>query len=604
MQSVATFRWALLWLRGRPYLGSTIRLLAGLAVGAVWIGPARAETQAWVARGRQVMIASDHVEASRAGVEILRAGGNAVDAACAVSFALAVVRPQSTGLGGGGFFIARFAESGRVVVWDFRETAPEAAAPDMYERAMASAPGRAPPHRFGYLAAATPGLLAGRLATLEQLGTRTLAEVMAPAVRLAERGFAVDQHYVDAVTTVAKSYARWPELRQSCSYVWKVHLAEGNLPRPGDLLRQPALARLLRAIAEHGSDFFYRGPVAAALERDMRAHGGIMTRQDLERYRPLPRRPLSATYRGYEILTMPPPSSGGVCLIEALNILETVDLPALARSDRPLAIHYLVEAMKHAFADRARWMADPDFAPVPVELLTSKPYARQLALGLDPGATADSDTYGTQHIPMYGPWKIFEGALPDDRGTSHFCVIDRWGNCVVSTETINTSFGSLAAVGEWGLILNDEMDDFTALLRRPNAFDLIQSERNAVAPRKRPLSSMAPTIVLRGGRPYLLAGGSGGPRIISSVLNVLVRVMDLGESLPQAIAARRVHHQWQPDEVVFDAPAQNTPFSTLGDRGHALADYYRTGIVQAVLRTENEMVGVSDPRKGGQPAGY
>ena len=546
----------------------------------------------WIATGKQGMVTTDSAFASQAGLRILQAGGNAFDAAAAVSFALAVTRPQSTGLGGGGFLIARLAADGTVIVSDFRETAPAAATANMCVPNKLRDPPEPPLSRYGHLAVAVPGLVAGRVQMLQRYGTKPLPEVLAPAISLARDGFAVDDAYVEACTGVLKKYHQYPQLVDTCGYVYRVHLRNGDLRSPGDKLVQSELARLLEAVAAGGADAFYRGPVAEAIEREIRAHGGVMTAADLAAYRVIDhRRPIVSTYRDYTVIGMPPPSSGGVCLAEALNILETVDLAGLWQQDPGAARHYLVEAMKHAFADRARWLGDTDFAPVPVRLLTSKTYAAQLAGAIDPQKCQPIDTYGAAMIP-------------DDAGTSHFCIVDRWGNCVVSTETINTSFGSLAAVEEWGLIFNNEIDDFAAVAGQANAFGLRQSRRNEIAPGKRPLSSMTPTIVLKGNQPYLLLGGSGGPRIISSVLNVLVGVTDFGLPLEQAVAARRVHHQWLPDQVFFDTAVDDRVSQALAERGHAIADEYRTGVVQAVLINGEVLTGAADPRKGGIPAGY
>ena len=385
--------------------------------------------------------------------------------------------------------------------------------------------------------------------------------MLQPAIRLARDGVPVDRHYAKSCAKVLNIYRKYPSLVESCGYVYRVHLRNGDLPQPGDRLVQPELARLLEALADQGPDFFYRGPVAEAIEGE------------------------------YTLIGMPPPSSGGICLAQALNILETVDLAAIWRRDPMQARHYLIEAMKHAFADRARWLGDADFVTVPVDLLTSKAYAGQLALSIDRDQCQLLDTYGADQIA-------------DDAGTSHFCVVDRWGNCVVSTETINTSFGSLAAVDEWGLILNNQMDDFAAEPDKPNAFGFVHSAGNAVAPGKRPLSSMSPTIVLKDGRPFLLLGGSGGPRIISSVLNVLLAVTDFEMSLEQAMTMPRVHHQWRPDEVVLDTAPSARLAESLRARGHRIAREYRRGVVQAIQLADSRLIGASDPRKGGAPAGY
>ncbi|HEY3244742.1 MAG TPA: gamma-glutamyltransferase [Phycisphaerae bacterium] len=536
-----------------------------------------------------MMVAADSYEASRAGLEILRAGGNAFDAAAAVSFALAVTRPESTGLGGGGFMIGYVAHDRSWVVSDFRETAPAAATPDMYLGGGAG-PDDLPASEIGWRAVATAGLVAGRIDALRRYGTLDLQAVMAPATRLAREGFAVDRYYVSAVKEVAEKYRKHPDLKEACGYVWRVHLRAGDLPQVGDRLVQPELARLLERIASEGAAGFYDGPVAAAIEAQMQAHGGLLTRRDLAEYRVRVRQPLRATYRGYELILMPPPSSGGICIAETLNILEGFDLHGLLASDRPQALHLLIEALKHAFADRARWLGDEDFGPVPLKLLSSKTYAQELRRRIVPEHVAEPDSYGARQ-------------LPDDGGTSHFCVVDRWGNCVVSTETINTEFGSLTAIDEWGLMLNSEMDDFTTVPGAQNTFGLIQSDRNRVAAHKRPLSSMAPTIVLKNGEPVLLIGASGGPRIISSVLNVMLAVLDGDAPLVDAVAGPRVHHQWRPDEVNFDAKPAEQIAAGLQSRGQHLSPKYRTGDVQAIQIHAGRMVGVCDPRKGGRPAG-
>lgn len=545
----------------------------------------------WMARGRRAMVASDSAYASQAGLELLRAGGNAFDAAAAVSFALAVTRPQSTGLGGGGFTIARLARNGQIVVSDFRETAPAASDGQMYVRAAEQDPAGPEPSRYGYLAVGVPGLLAGRVQMLERQGSKSLAEVLAPAIRLAREGFAVDEHYVKACASVLKVYDKYPALKDTCGYVYRQHLRNGDLPRPGDRLVQPELARLLEAIAAGGADVFYRGPVAQAIDEAMRQHGGLVRTADLAGYRlARARQPIVVPYREFTVVSMPPSSSGGIALTQTLNILETFDLGAIHRRDPAQAQHLIVEAMKHAFADRARYLGDADFVKVPTALLTSKVYARQLAAIIDPQSPRTLEAYGVPQIP-------------DDTGTSHFCVVDGWGNCVVSTETVNDSFGSLAAVDEWGLILNNQMDDFTAQPGQPNLYGLIQSERNQVQAGKRPLSSMTPTLVLRQGRPVLLLGASGGPRIISSVLNVLLGVTDFGMGLEEAMLAGRIHHQWRPDEIYFDSPPPAELAQNLSRRGHRISDKTRTGIVQAIMIGPEGLQGASDPRKGGRPAG-
>lgn len=548
-----------------------------------------AESPPWIARGTSGMVAADSKHASQAGLEMLQAGGNAIDAAVATSFALAVTRPYSTGLGGGGFMIARFAD-GRIVVQDFRETAPAAATSGMFVKAAELKPGDLSPSEFGHLAVAVPGLVAGRCQALAQYGTLPLKRVLGPAIRLAKSGHPVDDDYVRNARAVLDNYEAHPSLKESGAYVYRVHLVSGRPREVGQTLVQPDLAQLLEELAANGPDFFYKGPVAQAIAREMRAHGGIITERDLADYQPRLREPLLATYCDYKLILMPPPSSGGVALAETLNILEARDFRSVAQRDPVAAMHLQLEAMKHAFADRSRWLGDQDFVRVPIEPLMSKSYASALAKKLNPDHVAPIEGYGSV-------------MLPEDSGTSHFCVADKFGNVVVSTETINTEFGSLAAVDEWGLILNNEMDDFTAEPGKPNAFGLVQSAQNAIVPGKRPLSSMCPTIVMKDDKPFLLLGASGGPRIITSVLNVLLGVTDLGLSLEDAMQRPRPHHQWSPDLVFFDShPPPADIVAGLTSRGHKLADKKRTGIVQAIVRSEDGWIGASDPRKGGQPA--
>ncbi len=569
----------------------SIKLLVAACCGtALALAGCTAKHPDWIAVGRRAMVATDSVHASRIGRDVLKAGGNAVDAATAVSFALAVTRPYSTGLGGGGFLIYRSGTTGEVRVFDFRESAPAAATADMFDRAGRRRSPRA--SRIGHLAVAVPGLVAGHAHVHEQLGTMPWPDLLEPSIRLARDGFEVDEDYTRTCEEVLRTYQHHPGLRYSSGYVYRTHLREGNLRKPGETLRQPNLAELIGELATAGPAAFYEGRIADDIVETMRQRGGILTAGDLREYRVIEREPLTARYRGYELILMPPPSSGGVCLAEMLNILERIDLASTTHRDPPLAGHYVIEAMKHAFADRSRWLGDTDFAEVPVELLISEDYAANLPL--QPEALPE-----TQGEKGYGTTVV-----PDDAGTSHFCIVDQWGNVVVSTETINTSFGSLAAVDQWGLILNNEMDDFTTEPGRPNAYGLTQSGRNAIEPGKRPLSSMSPTIVLENGEPVLLLGASGGPRIITSVLNVLIAALDLNQSLEDAIARLRPHHQWRPDVIFFDRAPPETLAEALRERGHSISERRRTGIVQAIMTKDYQLMGASDPGKGGRPAGY
>lgn len=559
-----------------------------LTVLIVLTSVATANEPEWVKRGESAMVASDSPMASAIGRDILKSGGNAVDAAVATSMALAVARPYSTGLGGGSFTLLQLPD-GKIMVQDARETAPAAASEDMFVRRERKS-GAPQASRYGYLAVAVPGLLQGRAALHEEFGSLPWERLVQPAARLARQGFPVDKHYVKATREVNEIYNRYPEFKQRFPYVYRVHLNNGDLKKVGDTLRQPALAAFLERVAELKSEAVTEGPVANAMHQAMTSGNGIVTAQDLRNYRPRRREPFRFKFLDTEVVTMPPPSSGGIALMQILNMLEAVDYPQVVAGDAAAGAHLQVEAMRHAFADRARWLGDADFCDVPVKTLTDAAYIHELAERIHPGKTTPTKHCGTAQ-------------LHDDAGTSHFCIIDDKGMAIVSTETINTAFGSLAAVDQWGLILNNEMDDFTAEPGKPNAYGLMQSTCNAIAPGKRPLSSMTPTFVTRDGRPILMLGGSGGPRIITSTLNVMLGVLVRNEDLADAMLADRPHHQWQPDHIFFDGepPAWS---GRLTAWGHVISKVRKTGIVQAIAREGNAWVGASDPRKGGKPAGY
>jgi gamma-glutamyltranspeptidase/glutathione hydrolase len=554
-------------------------LVTPLAVGA----------ETWVADGQSMMVATDSVYASQAGLKTLKSGGNAIDAAAAVSFTLGVVRSESTGIGGGGFLIYRRAKDGQVFVLDFRETAPAAATPDMY--GINEDKFGAQFSRYGGRAVGVPGNLAGMDHALKEWGTMPLGEVLQPAIDIANEGWVVDAHYVDATKEMINIFRKYRDFRRRHEFIYSFHLRMDRPRSPGNKLKNPMLGGLLQNIAEKGPDFFYEGPPAKMVVQGIKNDEGILTLDDWKSYKVKLREPIRGTYRGYEIVTMPPPSSGGVCIIQCLNILENAEPSKIHEKGPEAWAHYLVEVMKHGFADRARWMGDPDFVDVPVERLISKDYAKSLFAKIDEQKVREPADYGIAQ-------------LPNDSGTCHFSIVDKDGNCVVMTETINTTFGSLMSVKRWGLTLNNEMDDFTVNPGKPNAFGLIQSERNAIAPGKRPVSSMAPTILLKEGKPVLLLGASGGPMIISSILQVIVNVVDLGMGVDEAVAAGRVHHQWQPDIIYFDQRPSQETMTNLQGWGHpSVSKEPSTGHVQAIHLQDGKLIGVSDPRKGGQPAG-
>lgn len=558
------------------------------------------------------VVAADHAAASEAGAEVLQRGGNAVDAAVATSFALSVVRPYSCGIGGGGFMVIHLLQGapgadGRrpvTVALDYREMAPAAITPDFY----ADRPGRhGTASTTGALAIGTPGTVAGLLHALESYGTMSRAEVLAPAIRLAEEGFIVDEHYVDSVQPLLRRFRDGQsgrDMQRRFSFVWTRFLREGTIAA-GDRIQLPEQAAALRLIAEDGAAAFYQGPIAEAILRAVDRDGGILTREDLSSYIVHRREPLRFEYAERHFITMPPPSSGGLAMAQTLGILQIIDDEASGtRGGRPPSplqspqrAHLLVESFKHAFADRAEWLADPDYVDVPIDRLLSPEYLSARAATYRPSRTLSPETYGTRE-------GVSLSMINADAGTSHLSVVDRWGNAVACTETINLTFGSLLAVEEFGFILNNEMDDFTTRPGEPNAFGLRQSERNLPAPGKRPLSSMTPTIVLDDrGRVEVVAGASGGPRIITattlSILNALA-----GMDAPEAVAAPRLHHQWAPDVVHLERGLEHLEQELTG-RGHQIRPATSLATVQIIVRrhTGRGWTAASDPRKGGVPAG-
>jgi gamma-glutamyltranspeptidase/glutathione hydrolase len=525
-------------------------------------------------RSRLGIVASSERHASEAGAEILRRGGNAVDAAVATGLALAVTYPTAGNLGGGGFMLIRMAD-GRTNAIDYREVAPLAASRTMYlDAAGERKPGGA---REGRTAAGVPGTVAGLELALRKYGTMSWAEVVEPARRLAAEGFPVSEDLARELREVS-SLAADPESR-------RVFQRDGRTYEAGEILAQPDLAATLERLKTRGPKEFYQGETARLLVEDMKRGGGIITREDLKRYRPVERKPVRGIYRDHEIITMPPPSSGGVAVLQMLGILTGLgvepDAPAAERA------HLLVEAMRRAFADRARYMGDPDFVKVPVKQLLDETYTEKQALLIHRSRATPSAEVASEPIPGY-----------ESPQTTHFSVVDRWGNAVANTYTLNEGYGSGIMVKGAGFLLNNEMDDFTSKPGAPNMFGLIQGEANAIAPRKRPLSSMTPTIVLKGGKLFLVLGSPGGPTIINSVFQVLLNVIDGGMRLPDAVAAPRLHHQWMPDTLTHESSLPDALAAELTRRGHVLRRVRSIGDVQAihVEPATGDRVGVSDPR--------
>ncbi len=545
-------------------------------------------------------VAADHELASRAGLDMLGRGGNAVDAAVAASFTLSVVRPYSCGIGGGGFLVVYLPDDpkhGRVVTTlDYRETAPATTTENTFDD------DRDPDaSTHGGRAVATPGTVRGLLLALKKWGTLPPEVVLAPAIKAAESGFAADAHYVASSKEVIDWIAAHPGAEERFEFLWSRFLKLGQV-RAGDHIHAPEQARVLRLIAEQGEKGFYEGEVAEAILRATSRDRGLLARVDLDGYRPVERSPLVTHFRGRTILTMPPPSSGGIVLAQVFAILEArpedlANAHAAGRNSAPY-IHLIAEAGKHAFADRARYLGDTDHVTVPLDDLLSPTYLAARARSIDRSRTFSPEHYG------------LEAPSPKGGGTSHLCAIDAHGGAVACTETINLYFGSLVAVPEFGFFLNNEMDDFQARLGHANAFGLSHASMNRPAPRKRPLSSMTPTIVTstREGRPdrvEAIAGGSGGPRIISGTLQSLLNVMLFDDDAPAALTAPRFHHQWQPDTLNLEPGLKDTPTdAALRQLGHQTSPREAIGAVQLIRRKNNAWQAASDPRKGGSPAGY
>ncbi len=527
--------------------------------------------------GTQAMISSNSAIASAAGVEILKAGGNAVDAAVAVGFAMAVTYPFAGNIGGGGFMTIRMAD-GRTGALDYREVAPLAATRNMYVDSTGKLTGQ---QLTGHLASGVPGAVAGMAAALERYGTKSLAEVMAPAIRLAREGFAVDSALFVSLRGAQE---------RLCVYAGcTTFYPNGAPPAPGTTLHQPELARSLQLIAEQGPKAFYDGPVAEALVAEMVRGGGIITRADLRAYTPRWRDPVVSTYRGYTLITMPPASSGGITMTETFNILE--NFAPLPPFGSPEYVHVLSEAFRRAFMDRNAKLADADFVPVPREQLVSKEYARTLAAQINPRRASRTPAFQTG---------------PEPEHTTHFSVIDAAGNAVATTTTINGGYGSAVWVRDGGFFLNNEMDDFAAQPGTANMFGLIQGEANAIQPGKRMLSAMSPTIVLdSAGGVLLVVGAAGGPTIITATAQVILNVIEFGMPLTEAMRAPRVHHQALPDAIRHETMGfSDATLRRLRRMGHTLTPQAGIANVNAVMRSKGVLHGVHEPRGSGGAVGY
>jgi len=551
------------------------------------------------------IVVSVHELASRAGVEMMQAGGNALDAAVATGFALAVVHPAAGNLGGGGFMLLRMAD-GKVHFLDYREKAPAAAKPDMFLDAQGNVIEGA--SDIGYKAIGVPGSVAGMVYAERKYGKLTLKQVMAPAIRLAREGYALS--WVEARDM--RDDRHLGEFAESR----RIFQRDGNYYRAGEIFRQPELARTLERIAAKPDDF-YRGAMARELAAALQKGGGLITADDLAQYEVKEREPVRGTYRGYEIISAPPPSSGGTVLIESLNILEGYDLARMG-SRSAQSIHYTTEAFRRAFFDRAEFMGDPDFAKIPVAQLIDKKYGAAWRDSIE--ADRASASKELKRPEIFSELEQYAAAHPlpvanhESPHTTHYSAVDAEGNAVAVTTTINDWFGSRVTANGLGFLLNDEMDDFSAKADVPNSDGLIQGAANAVGPGKRPLSSMTPTIVVRDGKTFLVLGSPGSSKIITTVANVLMGVIDYGMNIQEAVNAPRFHNQWLPDVLNVErwfSPDTVQALQKMGyetqvgvHEGDEVHPYWSDAECIAIDPKTGERLGASDGRNNGKAVGY
>ncbi|MEM6161202.1 gamma-glutamyltransferase [Erwinia sp. P6884] len=523
------------------------------------------------------MVASVDALATRVGVDILKQGGNAVDAAVAVGYALAVTHPQAGNLGGGGFMMIRTA-SGRTTAIDFREMAPMKASRDMFLDAQGNADSKK--SLTSHLATGVPGTVAGLAMANRQYGTLPLSRLIEPAIKLASDGIEVNQALADDLNVYGKEVLLTHPNSKTIFFK-----QDGTPYQKGEKLVQRNLAHSLTLIASQGPDAFYKGEIADEIDKEMAAHGGLIRKADLANYKAVERKPVSGTYRGYEVFSMPPPSSGGIHIVQILNILENFDLAKMGFGSAD-AIQTMAEAEKYAYADRSEYLGDPDFVRVPWQALTSKAYAKTLAQNIDLNKARPSTEIKPGELAPY-----------ESNQTTHYSVVDKQGNAVAVTYTLNTNFGSGIVAGNSGILMNNEMDDFSAKPGTPNVYGLIGGEANAVAPYKRPLSSMSPTIVAKEGKTWLVTGSPGGSRIITTVLQMVVNSIDFGMNVAEATSAPRFHHQWLPDELRVEKGFSPDTLKLLAAKGQHVKVQPAMGSTQSImLGPDGALYGASDPR--------
>lgn len=527
--------------------------------------------------GTKGMVATQHALATKVGLEILEKGGNAVDAAVAVGFSLAVVLPRAGNLGGGGFMIVHETKGGTTKALNYREMAPGKSTRDMYLDSEGNVD--RDKLNFRHLAAGVPGSVAGMARALELYGTMSLAEVMAPAIKQAEDGFIVTYDLARILKALEKRIGKWPEARKI------FYKKNGGYYEAGDILKQKDLAWSLKQIAKDGPSAFYNGKVGERIAKDMKANGGFITMEDLKNYKVEEMEPVWGEYRGYQVASMPPPSSGGVHIVQMLNILEGFPIGYLGHNTAE-TLHLMAESMKLAYADRSEHLGDPNFWEVPTEGIMSKEYADDLRKKINRWQTVPSEQIKPGKPQTY-----------ESDETTHFTVMDSKGNVVVNTYTLNFSFGSGIVAKGTGILLNNEMSDFSAKPGTPNAFGLLGGDANAVEPQKRPLSSMTPTIVFKDGKPYFATGSPGGSRIITTVLQVILNIIDHDMNVAEAAHAPKIHHQWYPEVLYIEKGIGLDTQSLLRAKNHDVRYRAAMGSTQTIMLRDGYLFGASDPRR-------
>ena len=536
--------------------------------------------------GKKGMVASHNILSSQITAEIMEKGGNAIDAGAALGFALAVTLPRAGNVGGGGFMLVHVAKENKTIAVDFRETAPAAAFQDMFFDENGKVPAMDPSYRFSHKSSAVPGSVAGLAHIVEKYGTMTLAEVLEPAIRLARDGIIVTYD-------LAADLARSERLKNNPAALKKFYKPDGSNYEVGELFKQPDLAWTLDEIAKHGVDAFYKGSIAKKIVADMEAHNGIITMDDLASYKVIEREPVRGTFKGYDIAAIPAPSSGGTHVIQMLNILENFPLKGMGPGSAD-ALHITAEAMKLAYADRSKYLGDPDFVDVPTSALVNKDYAKSLAAKISMDRATPSEEIAPGNLSIY-----------ESDETTHYSVVDSEGNMVGNTYTLMFSFGSGIVIEGTGILRNNKMGNFTLRPDIPDAFGLLGSENNMINAFRRPVSSMSPVLVSKDGNPYFMTGSPGGSKIISANMQMVLNVLEYGMNIGDAAVAPRIHHQWYPEELLLESGISPDTIKLLRQKGHKInftSNSSVMGSLQTVMSKDGQFYGYSDPRRPGAGA--